>query len=87
MTSDAERSRAVARAVDTLPDACRQVLVLSHLLGFSRSEVAARVGRPEPVIAVELAVGHRLLVAALMGSQPVLGGQRVAADDVRTAAS
>lgn len=39
-------SRRVARAMDALPDAQREALLLSYVGGYSQSEIAALVGSP-----------------------------------------
>jgi RNA polymerase sigma-70 factor (ECF subfamily) len=48
-------SRRVARAMDALPDAQREALLLSYVGGYSQSEIAALVGSPLGTIKQECA--------------------------------
>lgn len=60
----------VVRAVEQLPHACRQVLVLHHLAGLALADVAAQVRRDPAQVARELVQAHRLLAAALHADEP-----------------
>ncbi len=49
-----ERVQRVLQKLDALPDDCRQVILLAKLVGLSTQEIAERLGRSRPNIAVLL---------------------------------
>ena len=58
---DAERSKAVRRAISGLPEEQREALQLAYFQGLSHSEIAARQGLPLGTIKTRIRLGtHRL---------------------------
>lgn len=67
------RRRAVADAMESLPEGPRRALTLMHLEGLGYREIATRLGVPMGTVATWLSRGRRALVAAVdadHGSQP-----------------
>lgn len=64
----------VVRALRTLPEHQRMVLVLHHLAGLSLSEIAAHLGCPEGTVRSRLRRGRAALVAQL-GSWEASSGE------------
>ena len=64
----------LGRAIEALPDRCRQVLTLRKVFGLSQKEIAARLAISENTVETQIANGMRLCtqyVYALMdGKSP-----------------
>jgi len=65
LMSDRERSRAVWRAIDSLPDKLRMVLVLSAIEGHGTREVARLIGIPEGTVKSRMFQARRILAEHL----------------------
>jgi RNA polymerase sigma-70 factor (ECF subfamily) len=59
------RRRAVAEAMEGLPEGPRRALTLMHLEGLGYREIATRLGVPMGTVATWLSRGRRALVAAV----------------------
>jgi RNA polymerase sigma factor (sigma-70 family) len=49
----------LTKAIQSLPDRCRQVLTLRKIYGLSQKEIAARLGIAEHTVEVQVATGMR----------------------------
>jgi len=49
----------LTRAIQALPERCRQVLTLRKIYGLSQREIATRLGLPESTVEAEVADGVR----------------------------
>src|SRR6185437_1927648 len=64
--------RHLQSALDRLTPRCRQAIFLARIDGFSRSEIAARMGVSESVVSNYLSAGIRTLVELLYGESPTV---------------
>jgi len=64
--------RHLQSALDRLTPRCRQAIILARIDGFSRSEIAARMGVSESVVSNYLSAGIRTLVELLYGESPTV---------------
>lgn len=55
----AEDLQLLIRAIQSLPERCRQVLTLRKIYGLSQKETAARLGIAEPTVEAQGAIGLR----------------------------
>ena len=55
----AEDIRLLVRAIQNLPERCRQVFTLRKIYGLSQKEIAARLGISEPTVETQGAIGIR----------------------------
>lgn len=55
----AEDLQLLIRAIQALPERCRQVLTLRKIYGLSQKETAARLGIAEPTVEAQGAIGLR----------------------------
>jgi len=68
-----QERRLLAGAIESLPEKCRQVLILRKIHGLSQKEIAQRLGIAEHTVEKHLSHGVRLCAARLleaMGSTP-----------------
>ncbi|WCM93472.1 sigma-70 family RNA polymerase sigma factor [Acidovorax sp. NCPPB 2350] len=72
-----QRQRALLAAIGGLPEACREVFILTKLYGMPQDEAARRLGISRGMVA-------RHLARALRGVQPVLQDRPGAASDAST---
>ena len=59
MLDRAERHEAMVAALDTLPERCREVMLLRYVDGFSAQEIAAHLGLAAATVRVHLMKGVR----------------------------
>jgi RNA polymerase sigma-70 factor (ECF subfamily) len=71
-----DRSTDVLRALDALPPAQRQVVVLHHLHDMSVGRIAAHTARPTRAVQADLDRGHARLASLLRDG--VAAGESVA---------
>ena len=55
----------LTKAIQSLPDRCRQVLTLRKIYGLSQAEIAARLGIAEHTVEAQIATGMRKCTAFL----------------------
>jgi RNA polymerase sigma-70 factor, ECF subfamily len=68
---EAARAKDIKEALETLPEAQREVLVLRHFAGMSPTEIAARTGRSEGSVHGLHHRGRRALWAELISREAV----------------
>lgn len=71
----------VRRAIDSLPDAEREVVRLSHFVGMTHAEIAERLSIPIGTVKSRSGRAHRRLLSALGHLHP--SANRTSADDVQ----
>ena len=57
--AQAEDFRILIRAIESLPERCRQVVTLRKIYGLSQQEVAARLGVSEATVETQGSIGLR----------------------------
>ena len=63
--ADAERTGAIARALDTLPEGQRRALTMFHMEGLQYQEIAARLGVPLGTVATWVMRARKSVAAAV----------------------
>jgi RNA polymerase sigma factor (sigma-70 family) len=80
MLDRAQRHEAILAALGTLPERCREVMLLRYVDGFSPNEIAAHLGLAPPTVRVHLMKGVRAcarlfrLQGLLDTDEPAKGG-------------
>jgi RNA polymerase sigma factor (sigma-70 family) len=62
---DAERTQAITRALDTLPEGQRRALTMFHMEGLQYQEIAARLGVPLGTVATWVMRARKSVAAAV----------------------
>lgn len=72
----------VRSAIDALPPDEREIVRLSHLLGYTHDQIAERTGVPIGTVKSRSARAHKRLAAALAHLMPAEPANRPSGDDV-----
>lgn len=72
MGTESDIEQALQRAIDALPERCREIFVMSRLQGMPQEEVAQRLGITVNTVETQMGIAYRRLRDELKGSLALL---------------